>query len=328
MTFRLGRRALLSLAVATSVMAAVPATAQDTVELNFSAVFSANDIRAEMMNKFSEALTDEFTFNGYYGATLFAQGTELVAIQRGNLEMGNIAPQDVSNQLPAFSILTSAYLFRDADHLRTFFNSEPGEEMKAMVEDELGIKILGPTYFGTRQVGLRIDKEINRPEDMAGVKLRMPGGEAWQFLGEALGANPTPMAYAEVYTGLATGAIDGQDNPLPNVQNMKFYEVETQTVLTSHLVGYDLLVMSKEVWDGLSDEQKATVQSAADEAIAWSTEQHLAQEAELVAFFESEGMTFHTPDVDAFRAYAQDKYLNSDLSKDWPEGMLDKINGL
>ena len=138
MTFRLGRRALLSLAVATSVMAAVPATAQDTVELNFSAVFSANDIRAEMMNKFAEALTDEFTFNGYYGATLFAQGTELVAIQRGNLEMGNIAPQDVSNQLPAFSILTSAYLFRDADHLRTFFNSEPGEEMKAMAEDELG----------------------------------------------------------------------------------------------------------------------------------------------------------------------------------------------
>ena len=109
---------------------------------------------------------------------------------------------------------------------------------------------------------------------------------------------------------------------------MKFYEVETQTVLTSHLVGYDLLVISKEVWDGLSDEQKATVQSAADEAIAWSTEQHLAQEEELVAFFESEGMTFHTPDVDAFRAYAQDKYLNSDLSKDWPEGMLDKINGL
>ncbi|MEC7760802.1 MAG: TRAP transporter substrate-binding protein DctP [Pseudomonadota bacterium] len=328
MTFNLGRRALLSLAVATSVMAAVPATAQDAVELNFSAVFSENDIRAEMMKQFADALGDGFAFTGYYGATLFKQGTELVAIQRGNLEMGNIAPQDVSNQLPTFSILTSAYLFRDADHLRTFFNSEPGEEMKAMAEEELGIKILGPTYFGTRQVGLRIDKEINTPEDMAGVKLRMPGGEAWQFLGEALGANPTPMAYAEVYTGLATGAIDGQDNPLPNVQNMKFYEVETQTVLTSHLVGYDLLVISKEVWDGLSDDQKATVQSAADAAIDWSTEQHLAQEQELVEFFEGEGMTFHTPDVDAFRSFAQDKYLNSDLSKDWPEGMLDKINAL
>ena len=80
---------------------------------------------------------------------------------------------------------------------------------------------------------------------MAGIKLRMPGGDAWQFLGQALGANPTPMAYAEVYTGLQTGAIDGQDNPLPNVQNMKFYEVMSQIVLTSHLVGFDLLTVSQ-----------------------------------------------------------------------------------
>jgi hypothetical protein len=79
---------------------------------------------------------------------------------------------------------------------------------------------------------------------MAGVRLRMPGGDAWQFLGEALGANPTPMAYAEVYTGLQTGAIDGQDNPLPNVENMKFYEVMSQIVMTSHLVGYDLLTVA------------------------------------------------------------------------------------
>ena len=112
-----------------------------------------------------------------------------------------------------------------------------------MAEDQLGVHILGPTYFGTRQVGLQADKKINTPADMAGIKLRMPGGDAWQFLGTALGANPTPMAYAEVYTGLQTGAIDGQDNPLPNVENMKFYEVMRQIVLTSHLVGYDLLTV-------------------------------------------------------------------------------------
>ena len=84
---------------------------------------------------------------------------------------------------------------------------------------------------------------------MAGIKLRMPGGDAWQFLGRSLGANPTPMAYAEVYTGLQTGAIDGQDNPLPNVQNMKFYEVMSQIVLTSHLVGYDLLTINLKTWN-------------------------------------------------------------------------------
>ena len=81
-------------------------------------MFSEQDIRAEMMQKFAEAIGDEFTFEPYYGGTLFKQGTELVALQRGNLEMGNIAPQDISNQVPAWSILTSAYLFRDADHLK------------------------------------------------------------------------------------------------------------------------------------------------------------------------------------------------------------------
>jgi TRAP-type C4-dicarboxylate transport system substrate-binding protein len=291
-------------------------------------VFSEQDIRAEMMEKFAAALGDGYAFNGYYGATLFKQGTELVALQRGNLEMGNIAPQDISNQIPAFSILTSAYLFRDAEHLKTFWASDVGAEMKGMAEDQLGIHILGPTYFGTRQVGLRVDKKISTPEDMAGIKLRMPGGEAWQFLGKALGANPTPMAYPEVYTGLQNGAIDGQDNPLPNVQNMKFYEVENQTVMTSHLVGYDLLVVSKTVWDSLDDPQKEAFQSAADAAITCSTEQHINREAELIEFFKGEGMEIYTPDVDAFRAYAQKMYLESDISKDWPEGMIDCINAL
>ena len=139
-----------------------------------------------------------------------------------------------------WSILTSAYLFRDANHLNAFFASDLGAEWKKMAEDQLKVKILGPTFFGTRQVGLKPKKKINTPADMAGIKLRMPPGDAWQLLGRSIGANPTPMAYAETYTGLQTGAIDGQDNPLPNVQNMKFYEVMSQIVLTSHLVGFDL----------------------------------------------------------------------------------------
>ena len=302
--------------------------AQDKPELTFSAVFSQQDIRAEMMEMFKADVADIASLQLYYGGNLFKQGTEITAIQRGNLSMGNVAPQDIAKQIPAFSILTSAYLFRDAAHLKAFFESDAGAEMKAMAEDQLGIHILGPTYFGTRQVGLRVDNEIKTPADMQGIKLRMPGGDAWQFLGSALGANPTPMAYAEVYTGLQTGAIDGQDNPYPNVENMKFYEVMSQIVRTSHLVAYDLLVISQQAWDALSADQQQAFQAAADKAIAWSTEQHLAQEEKLGAFFESEGLKISTPDVDAFRKHAQEMYLNSDLSKDWPEGMLDRINAL
>ena len=326
MTLTFTRRTMLGAALAATL--ALPAAAQDTKQLRFSAVFSEQDIRAEMMQRFAEALGEGYAPELYYGGNLFKQGTELVAIQRGNLEMGNIAPQDITNQIPAWSILTSAYLFRDAEHLRTFFESEAGAEMKAMAEEQLGIHILGPTYFGTRHVGLRPETRIETPDDMAGIRLRMPPGEAWQFLGQALGANPTAMAYAEVYTGLQTGAIDGQDNPLPNVENMKFYEVMSQIVLTSHLVGYDLLVVSAEVWNALSPEEQEAFQAAADEAIAWSTEQHLKREAELAAFFEEQGLEIYAPDVEAFRQHAQQMYLESDFAESWPEGMLERINAL
>jgi TRAP-type C4-dicarboxylate transport system substrate-binding protein len=308
--------------------AAVPALAQDKTTIRFSAVFSDQDIRAQMMQMFADELADDIEFEGHYGGVLFKQGTELVALQRGNLEMGNIAAQDISNQLPEWSILTSAYLFRDAQHLQTFFDSELGDQMKALAEEKLGIHILGPTYFGTRQVGLKPDKKIETPADMAGIKLRMPGGDAWQFLGRSLGANPTPMAYAEVYTGLQTGAIDGQDNPLPNVENMKFYEVMSQIVLTSHLVGFDLLTMSSKVWSEMPPERQQRVQAAADKAMAWSAAEHLKQEAELAESFKQKGLELYTPNVDAFRQHAQQMYLESDLAKSWPEGLLDKINAL
>jgi TRAP-type C4-dicarboxylate transport system substrate-binding protein len=326
MDFEIDRRSALKAGAALAVACLVPARAQAQSPLRFAAVFSDRDIRASMIQMFAKEVEGDFKVEPFYNGSLFKQGTELVALQRNNLEMGNIAAQDISNQLPAWSILTSAYLFRDANHLHAFFASDPGDQMKKMVEDQLKVKILGPTFFGTRQVGLKPKKKISTPADMAGIKLRMPGGDAWQFLGRALGANPTPMAYAEVYTGLQTGAIDGQDNPLPNVQNMKFYEVMSQIVLTSHLVGFDLLTVNLKTWEGMA-KQKA-FQAAADKAIAWSAAEHLKREAELADTFRKQGLEVYTPDVKAFREYAQKLYLSSDLAKSWPPGMLEKINAL
>ncbi len=328
MAFETTRREFVIAAGAAAAAAASPAAAQGKPKIRFSAVFSEQDIRAEMMRKFAEAIAGDFVFEGYYGGNLFKQGTELVALQRGNLEMGNIAPQDISKQVPAWSILTAAYLFRDAAHLAKFFASPAGAEMKKLAEDQLGIRILGPTYFGSRQVGLKPNKKVTTPADLAGIKLRMPPGEAWQFLGTSLGANPTAMAYAEVYTGLQTGAIDGQDNPLPNVENMKFYEVMSQIVLTSHLVGFDLLTVASKTWAAMSPAQQKSFQAAADSAIAFSTEKHLAREKELIDFMKGKGLQVYEPDQKAFRTFAQQKYLASDLAKDWPKGMLEKINAL
>jgi TRAP-type transport system periplasmic protein len=327
MQSKFDRRTALKAGAALAAAASVPAWAQAKPKLRFAAVFSDKDIRADMVRMLAKDIGGDFEVETFLNASLFKQGTELVALQRDNLEMGNIAPQDISKQIPAWSILTSAYLFRDADHLAKFWSSDLGTQYKKQAEEQMKIKILGPTFFGTRQVGLKPKKKISTPNDMAGVKLRMPPGDAWQLLGRSLGANPTPMAYAETYTGLQTGAIDGQDNPLPNVQNMKFYEVMSQIVLTSHLIGYDLLSINLKTWNAMGAKQKA-FQSSVDKAIAWSAAEHQKREVELADGFKKQGLDVYAPDVNAFRAHAQKVYLASDEAKEWPKGMLEKINAL
>jgi TRAP-type C4-dicarboxylate transport system substrate-binding protein len=157
----------------------------------------------------------------------------------------------------------------------------------------------------------------------------MPPGDAWQLLGRSLGANPTPMAFAETYTGLQTGAVDGQDNPLPNVNAVKFYEVMSQIVLTGHLIGYDLLSINLKTWNGMPAAKQQAFQAAVDKALAWSATEHLKREAELADTFKKQhGLEINTPDVNAFRAHAQKVYLASDEAKEWPKGMLEKINAL
>ncbi len=323
-----GRRHILQAGAALGAAWGLPALAQAKPTLRLAAVFSDKDIRADLVRMLAKDIEADATIEPHFGGTLFKQGTELVALQRDNLELGNIAPQDISKQLPAWSILTSAYLFRDANHLNTFFASPAGAEMKQMAEEQLKIKLLAPVFFGTRQVGLKGKKKIATPADLAGVKLRMPPGDAWQLLGRSLGANPTPMAYAETYTGLQTGAIDGQDNPLPNVQNMKFYEVMGQIVLTSHLVGFDVLSMNQKAWNALGAAKQKSFQAAVDKAVAWSTAEHLKREAELAAGFKSQGLDVYAPDQATFRAFAQKTYLASDEAKAWPKGMLEKINAM
>ncbi len=305
------------------------AAAADKVLLRLSSPATPTDQRAvALTDVFAPAVADFATFEPHWNATLFKQGTELEAISRGNLEMSITSPQELATIFPEWSIFTAGYLHRNADHQKKVFAASFMDPMKQNVEDKLGVKLLSVMYLGRRQLDLRIDKKIMTPDDLAGVKLRMPGTDAWQFLGKALGANPVPMAFTEVYTALQTGAIDGQDNPLPTDKDSKFYEVTKQIVLTSHLVDLNYLAFSKKIWDGLSADQQATVQKAADDAAELGRQKQLQLESELEQFFKDQGLQVYTPDVDAFRMHVQEAYLNSDFAKDWPKGMVDQINAL
>ena len=322
--------AIRSIAAGAMLLAgAASASAQSKIELIFPDVNSPDVPRSVAMTEiFATEIGEAFDFKPYFNGTLFKQGTELTAIQRGNAHMALLPPSDFAKQAPEFDILGAAYVIRDEAHLKAVFDSEVGDQFRQIAREKLGVEILAPAYYGTRHLNLRGDKQINTPADMAGIKLRMPGGESWQFLGSAIGANPIPIAYSELYTSLQTGVVDAQDNPLPNNKAMKFHEVTDQIVLTGHNVGFGILIVSSKVFDALSPEQQERMRMAARKAFDSSNAEYLKQEAELVAFFEGEGLKVYTPDVKAFQDFAQKKYQESPLSASWPEGALDKINAL
>ena len=333
MTISFHRRGLMAtaaVALASTVITG-PAAAQD-LTLRMSTPASETDQRSVALAEvFAPAVAEFAAYEPHYNASLIAQGSELEAIASGDLEMSIASAQELATFFPEFSIFATGYVHQDAAHQVAVFNDPLMDPFKQTVEDELGVKLLSVMYLGRRHVNLRQTREevdVQTPDDLAGINLRMPGTDAWQFLGKALGANPTPMAFTEVYTALASGSVDGQDNPLPTVVDAKFYEVTNQIALTSHLVDLNYVAFSKAVWDGLSAEQQATVQEAADAAAESGRQAQLQKEEELRSFLEEQGLEIYEPDLAAFRSHVQAQYVGSEFAASWPEGVLEQINAL
>ncbi len=328
----LARRGLLAATAVASLLsvAALPAVAQTKHLLRISTPAVPDDWHAKMWTVMKDELDKtapgQFDAQINLNASLFKQGTEPTAMARGNLEMSSISAFDIAKLVPEFSIFTAGYIIRDPDHLMKVFNGPIGNELYKMVSDKMDITVLSPIYLGTRQVNLRELKNVQTPADLKGIKLRMPGSKEWLFLGEALGATPTPLAFGEVYLGLKTGTIDGQDNPLPTVRSAKFYEVTKQLTLTSHLVDGIFISVSNKAWNALNADQKAKLKAAAQAAAQYNNVNRIADEKQMVDFFKSQGLTVTTPDVNAFRTAVQGAYNKSDYAKAWPAGLLDRIN--
>ncbi len=334
MITKFSRRTAMSILFAAGVVAgaAAPSYAADKIVLRLATSGSESDIRSiSMLEGFAPLVEDFADYKPSYNGTIFAQNTELDAISRGNLEMSIASAQELTQFFPEFSVFAAGYVHQDAAHQVAVFNAPLMDQYKEMAEEQLGIKLLEVFYLGNRHVNLRQSKDeltVTTPADLAGVNLRMPGTDSWQFLGASLGASPTPLAFAEVYTGLSTGAVDGQDNPLPTTVDKKFYEVTKQVVLTSHLVDLNYVVIGKAVWDGLTPEQQDAVQEGLKAAAAINMEKQIEQETSLVSFLESEGLDVYEPDLTAFRAHVQQQYVGSEFAQAWPEGILEQINAV
>jgi len=323
------RRTLLAGAAALGSVA-LPSLAQSKTVLRISTPAVPDDWHAKMWTVFKDTLEKsapgEFDVQINLNASLFKQGTEPAAMARGNLELTTVSASDIAKLVPEFSIFTAGYVVRDPAQQQKIFNGPIGAELFKTVSEKMDITVLSTCYYGTRQVNLREPRNVKTPADLKGVKLRMPGSKDWLFLGEALGATATPLAFGEVYLGLKTGTIDGQDNPLPTVRAAKFYEVTKQIVMTSHLVDGLFIAISNKSLNALNAAQKAKVLAAAQAAAAYNNENRVKEEAQLVEFFKKEGLQVTVPNVDAFHKSVQATYMASDYAKVWPKGLLDRIN--
>jgi tripartite ATP-independent transporter DctP family solute receptor len=326
------RRSLLATAgVALAMGALMPAAqAQSKVLLRISTPAVPDDWHAKMWTVFKENLDKsapgEFDVQINLNASLFKQGTEPAAMARGNLELSSISAFDIAKLVPEFSVFTAGYIVRDPAHQQKVFNGPIGTEMFKSVVEKMEVTPLSTVYLGTRQVNLREARNVRTPADLKGVKLRMPGSKEWLFLGEALGATPTPLAFGEVYLGLKTGTVDGQDNPLPTVRAAKFYEVTKQLVLTNHLVDGIFIAISNKSFNAMNAAQKQKVTAAAQAAATYNNENRIKEESQIVDFFKQQGLQVTTPDLEAFRKTVQTAYQNSEYAKVWPKGLVDRIN--
>jgi len=326
-TFPLTRRHS-ALALALSVT--WPTWAQTKTALRISSPAVADDWHGKMWTvlktQLEQSAPGEFDVQINLNGTLFKQGAEPTAMARGNLELAAISAFDIAKLVPEFSIFTAGYVLKDPAHQHKVLAGDIGESLYKLVAQKMDVTVLSPLYLGTRQVSLREARPVKTPADLKGVKLRMPGSKEWLFLGEALGAMPTPLAFGEVYLGLKTGTIDGQDNPLPTVRAAKFHEVTKQLVLTQHLVDSLFITVANKTWHSLNASQQQKLKAAAVAAARYNDDNRLKEETQLVEYFKQQGLTVTTPDTEAFRQHVQQAYLKSDYARQWPKGLLDRIN--
>ncbi|MCB1882436.1 MAG: sialic acid TRAP transporter substrate-binding protein SiaP [Geminicoccaceae bacterium] len=225
------------------------------------------------------------------------------------------------------SITNAPYILRDFDHWKAYRDSDLFPELASGYEDATGNKVVALNYYGERHV--TANKAIRKPDDMKGMKLRVPPAPLFLMFTKSVGANATPIAFSEVYLALQQKTVDGQENPLPTILAKKFYEVQSHINLTGHITESLLTIVGGGVWDGLSDEEKTAFDDVLKEAASRTTDQIRESEGTLVAKFKDLGNTV-VEDVDreAFREAAVPLHNDPDSGAGWTKEQYDALQAL
>ena len=297
------KRLALSLIAACALAAAVAAPAVAQTKLKWAHVYETS----EPFHKHSVWAAEEIKkrTNGKYDIQVFpasSLGKESdinQGLQLGTVDIILTGASFAGNSYKPLAITYFPFIFRDAEHQLKYARSDVFRELAKGYDDKTGNHITALNYYGARHV--TSNKAISKPEDMKGLKIRVPDAPAYLAFPKSLGANPTPIAFAEVYLALQNGTVEAQENPLPTIEAKKFFEVQKNISLTGHIVDSLLTVVSGPLWAKLSADEKKVFTDVMQEAAERTGREIIASEARLVEEFKKKGNNVITVDKNAFR---------------------------
>ena len=304
------RRTILGLVSAVCLGATPFAYAQKTIEWRYGHMnppSSAAGIQANWLAEAVEKHTNGQVKIKVYPASSLGKLQELAeAVSTGTIALSHNTAAGIGSLHEPFAALDTPYLYRDVDHLMKTVDVD-SPVMKKLNEGLIksaGVRVLYAYYFGTRQ--LTANKAVTQPSELSGMKIRAIPFPIYMSTVEGLGAVPVPVDWSEVPTALATGVVNGQENPVNVVLSSKLYEAQSHMMLTGHIMNAQVIVINEKIWQGLSPELRQAVAKAAAEVRQRATDTVRTQETEELAKLKSLKMTVIGPDnglkLDDFKA--------------------------
>jgi len=262
---------------------------------------------SEPYHKWSVWASDEIKkrTNGRYeiqvfpASTLGKESDINQGLQLGTVDIIISGASFAARSFPRIGVGYYPYTFRDSDHLLKYAKSDVFKELADGYKQKTGVQTVAVTYYGARHS--TSNKPFKTCDEMKGLKMRVPDVPAYMALPRACGANPTPIAFAEVYLALQNGTVDAQENPLPTIEAKKFYEVQKNIILTGHILDSLVTQVGPHVWTKLSDADKKIFTDVMQEAAANATADIKKREGELVDEFKKKGINVVTVNKDEFR---------------------------
>jgi tripartite ATP-independent transporter DctP family solute receptor len=299
----MSQRLTLKLIAACALAGVVAAPAFAQTKLKWAHVYETS----EPYHKWSVWAGEEFKkrTNGKYEIQVFpasSLGKESdinQGLQLGTVDIILTGASFAANSFPRLAVSYYPFTFRDADHVIKYSKSDVFKELTEGYKKATGNTVTALTYYGARHA--TSNKLFTTCEQMKGLKIRVPDAPAYTALPRACGANPTPIAFAEVYLALQNGTVDAQENPLPTIEAKKFYEVQKNIILTGHIADSLLTVVSPSLMGKLTPAEQKILAEVTQEAAEKATNDIRKREGELVEEFKKKGINVVTVDRNGFR---------------------------